>query len=329
MINSSDIRKKNKKTIYKTMLDGRHYTKQQISTLTGLSIATCNTLLNDMKSNKELDVDKEKELRGVGRGSTLFAISSEHEYYILINIHVSKGKRIADFYLVNAIGTIVEEKQNTYDSFDLDDMIFAVNIMNAKYGNVKQIVISVPGVIDEDEVKFCDIEELEGVKIASHFTGATVCMISVINDMHGIVYGYQAERKDEKSVVTLAGFTSHLLPGTVTMHKGQVISGSNGIAGLVGFMPFDVDVAEIPGMMAEGKCFDIIAKIIGSIIAFLNPNEIVLTGDLINRNIVADLITYCKRSVPEEYMPEFIIVSGFDEYLFRGMFQIAVDNKIL
>ena len=230
---------------------------------------------------------------------------------------------------MNAIGTIVEEKQNTYDSFDLDDMIFAVNIMNAKYGNVKQIVISVPGVIDGDEVKFCDIEELEGVKIVSHFTGETVCMISVINDMHGIVYGYQAEHKDERSVVTLAGFTSHLLPGTVTMHKGQVISGSNGIAGLVGFMPFDVDVAEIPGMMEEGKCFDIIAKTIGSIIAFLNPNEIVLTGDLINANIVADLITYCKRSVPEEYMPEFIIVSGFDAYLFRGMFQIAVDNKIL
>ena len=113
------------------------------------------------------------------------------------------------------------------------------------------------------------------------------------------------------------------------MHKGQVISGSNGIAGLVGFMPFDVDVAEIPGMMAEGKCFNIIAKNIGSIIAFLNPNEIVLTGALINHNIVADLITYCKRSVPEEYMPEFMIVSGFDAYLFRGMFQIAVDNKIL
>lgn len=329
MINSSDIRKKNKQTIYKTMLDGRHYTKQQISALTGLSIATCNTLLNEMKSNKELAVDEEKKLRGVGRGSSLFTISSEHESYILINIHVSKGNRIADIYLVNAIGTIVEKQQKTYDRFDLDDMIFAVNIMNAKYGNVKQIVISVPGVIDQDEVKFCDIEELEGVKIASHFTGATVCMISVINDMHGTVYGYQAERKDENSVVTLAGFTSHLFPGTVTMHKGQVISGRNGIAGLVGFMPFDVDVAEIPGMMTEGKCFDIIAKTIGSVIAFLNPNEIVLTGDLINHTIIADLITYCKRSVPEEYMPKFMIVSSFHEYLFRGMFQIAVDNKTL
>ncbi|MBO5056175.1 MAG: hypothetical protein J6C64_07470 [Lachnospiraceae bacterium] len=40
----------------------------------------------------------------------------------------------------------------------------------------------------------------------------------------------------------------HYTPGTVTMHKGQVISGSNGIAGLAGFKPFDVDVAEIPGM---------------------------------------------------------------------------------
>lgn len=40
----------------------------------------------------------------------------------------------------------------------------------------------------------------------------------------------------------------HYTPGAVTMRKGQVISGSNDIAGLVGFKPFDVDVAEMPGM---------------------------------------------------------------------------------
>ena len=74
MANSSDIRKDNKKKIYRLMLDHQQYTKQQISVKTGLSVATCNTLLNDMAANKVLVTGEEKEFRGVGRSSWLYEI---------------------------------------------------------------------------------------------------------------------------------------------------------------------------------------------------------------------------------------------------------------
>lgn len=60
MTTSSDIRKANKKRIYKLMLNRKSYTKQQISAMTGLSVATCNTLLNDMESNGILAIGDEK-----------------------------------------------------------------------------------------------------------------------------------------------------------------------------------------------------------------------------------------------------------------------------
>ena len=113
------------------------------------------------------------------------------------------------------------------------------------------------------------------------------------------------------------------------MHKGQIISGYNGIAGLAGFMPFEMNPDEVPDMMVEGKCLDIISRIIGAIIAFQNPNEIVFSGDLINNRILSEVKDYCRRSIPEKYMPVFKMVSGFSEYLIEGMFQIAVENKEL
>ena len=67
MITSSDIRKANKKRIYKLMLNHESYTKHQISVMSGLSVATCNTLLNDMESDGVLSIGDAKELRGVGR----------------------------------------------------------------------------------------------------------------------------------------------------------------------------------------------------------------------------------------------------------------------
>ena len=51
MATSSDIRRDNKKRIYKLVLNHESYTKQQISVMMRLSVATCKTLLNDMKSN--------------------------------------------------------------------------------------------------------------------------------------------------------------------------------------------------------------------------------------------------------------------------------------
>ena len=43
--------KENKKAICRFMLDGEQYTKQQVSAGTGLSVATCNTLLNDKRTS--------------------------------------------------------------------------------------------------------------------------------------------------------------------------------------------------------------------------------------------------------------------------------------
>ena len=45
-----DKGQENRKTIFHFMLDGKEYTKQQVSVGTGLSVATCNTLLNEMEA---------------------------------------------------------------------------------------------------------------------------------------------------------------------------------------------------------------------------------------------------------------------------------------
>ena len=53
------------------MLDGKHYTKQQAAAGTGLSVATCNTLLNDLQMHKIVSGEK-RQLGEVGRSSVLY-----------------------------------------------------------------------------------------------------------------------------------------------------------------------------------------------------------------------------------------------------------------
>ena len=94
-------------------------------------------------------------------------------------------------------------------------------------------------------------------------------------------------------------------------------------------LPLGINPDEIPDLMVEGKCTDIISRVIGAVIAFNNPKEIVFSGELINEKVLNEVAEYCSRSVPVKYMPEFKIVEDFDEFLINGMFQIAIENKEL
>lgn len=90
MKNSADIRRDNKKSIYRFLLEDRgavrtsqtmerpegerlrQYTKQEVAAATGLSPATCNTLLNDMERAGDCAGRKEE---GGGCGQKLRALS--------------------------------------------------------------------------------------------------------------------------------------------------------------------------------------------------------------------------------------------------------------
>ena len=300
MANSSDIRKDNKKKIYRLMLDHQQYTKQQISVKTGLSVATCNTLLNDMTANKVLVTGEEKEFRGVGRSSWLYEIDGEHEHYILVSFAVNQGMRNVDYYVVSATGNIIRKECTVCETIDCENVISVIDGLISDCSSMKQIVLGIPGVIDGAEIEFCDIKELEIVDIKRKLQEHFKLIVSMENDMHCMAYGYGRKKQLVNEVITLAGF-----------------------------MPFGINPDEVPHMMVEGKCFDIISRIVGAIIAFQNPNEIVFSGDLINNKILSEVKDYCRRSIPEKYMPVFKMVPGFTEYLIEGMFQIAVENKEL
>ena len=93
MKNSADIRRDNKKSIYRFLLEDRgavrtsrtmeqpegerlrQYTKQEVAAATGLSPATCNTLLNDMERAGIVQGGR-KKAGDVGRSSVLYRIMS-------------------------------------------------------------------------------------------------------------------------------------------------------------------------------------------------------------------------------------------------------------
>lgn len=326
MGNSADIRKENKKAIYRFMLDGKQYTKHQVSIGTGLSVATCNTLLNDMQTQGI--VSGENRLAGeVGRSSVLYRIRDDHESYLAIFFYVEQGNKMVDAIVFSAIGRILTKKEEVYKQVDYRLLEKIIGNIIKNNPNISQIIVGTPSIAENGIIKHCDIPELENVPLKANLEERFGISVAIENDMHHKAYGYCRKTDNEDEVITLGYFPSHILPGTVTIHNGTIIKGTNSFAGMTGFLPYGISQKEVLALLEPQSCVPFIVESICAIIALLNPGKIVLTGDLIHENMLEEVKIKCKTYIPQEYMPQFLIESSFDEYYFEGMFQLAVDRK--
>ena len=62
MKNTAEIKKENQRRIWEILRDGLPHTKQEAARITGLSPATCNTILNELKQ------EGEEKIRRSGKG---------------------------------------------------------------------------------------------------------------------------------------------------------------------------------------------------------------------------------------------------------------------
>ena len=344
MKNSADIRRDNKKSIYRFLLAGRdavwtsrtmerpggeslqQYTKQEVAAATGLSPATCNTLLNDME-RAGIVLGGTKKAKDVGRSSVLYQIREDHERYLALYFYTEHGKKIAVSTLFSAAGNIWAREQEECDLLDYTRLVDIIFRMTQRYDLPAQIIVGVPGIAEGGVIRHCDIPELEGEPLKRKLEDGFSIPVTMETDMHFKAYGYYRKNKSDDEVITLAYFPSHVLPGTATIHRGTIISGSNGFAGMTGFLPSDVSREEQLDLLNPKDCMPFLVQSLSAVIVLLNPGKIVLTGDLVTDSILEETRKKCLEFIPSEYMPEFLQVESFDSCYLEGMFQAAVDRK--
>lgn len=326
MNNSADIRKENKKKIYRFMLDGQPHTKHQVAIGTELSVATCNTLLNDMVAQGIISGGS--KLPGeVGRSAILYQVNDDHECYLAIHFYVEQKTKWLESIVFSAAGSILSKVRQKYDVVDYKQVETTIADIVRKYPDLSQIIIGTPSIAEYGIIKHCDIPELEDVPMKEKLENRFSLPVAMENDMHHKAYGYYKKTGNRDDVISLGCFSSHVLPGTATIHKGTIIRGANSFAGMTGFLPYDVGKKDQLDMLKQETCIPFVAKSICAIIVLLNPGTIVLTGDLINKVLLEKVMEKCREDIPLEYMPKFSIADSFDEYYYEGMYQLAVDRK--
>ncbi|MCQ2492471.1 MAG: ROK family protein [Lachnospiraceae bacterium] len=328
MKNSADIRKRNKDLIRRHLWTGEKNTKQGIAEVTGLSVATCNTMLNEMEADGEIYGVK-KQLNGIGRSTMVYSVNEGHES--IVCVHVAKVQELyrCSFSVLSVTGRIKDERTDEYKELTKEIFdSFLEEVVN-RYQNVSYIIIGLPAIINEGVVTQCEVACLEDIALKEELEKKYQCCVHIESDMHLTAYGYFRSNDDPDDVITLVSFIEGYKPSMVTIYEGIIIKGANAIAGASGFMPFGYSINDIAEIITDKeKRMNIIKYSLICCIALMNPRKILMFTDLVDAEEEKEIIENIKEVIPEEFIPEFDYTKCISKYFQCGLYHRALDLKL-
>lgn len=326
MKDSADIKKQNKARIRRLLAAGKGLSKQQIAEKTGLSVASCNTYLNEMERTGEA-VGTRKQLHGVGRNTAVYRLNEDYECFVGLYFELTGGVKSLTSVVFSPTGKV---RDLTRQSFPvLDETVIYTSLAQTleKFPQTNQIVVGTPSVAEGGVIRHSDLPELEGVPLVAELEKRCGRPVFLANDMYYKVYGYYRKENAESKIVTLVNYPAGVLPGTATVYNGSILTGRNLFAGMVGFLDYGISLDEQIEKMRRPIATPLIARASVALISILNPHTLLFTGDLIRPDDLDTIRAACEKCIPEEYMPDFAYLPDTTPYYLAGMYEAAMDRK--
>lgn len=304
-------------------------TKNAVSKITGLSVATCNTLLNELSETGEiLEVEDLINTCSVGRPAKAYRFNEHFSYILCIYATTIGGNRKLHYGVMDLLGQIVESSSLDKDLLDYQEIEDLVSELIEKYPIINAIGFGIPGIVNREMVvESCDIEALNGCPLRKRLTDQFGVDVVIDNDMNLIAYGfYQEESPEEDSSMALVSFFEKVCAGCGIIINGTIFHGSTNFAGEVSYLPFELNHSEqIQLLNTREGVLKLVSKTISSLVAVINPTQVVLTGSPIQEDMLEELIALCEMCIPEQHMPKLRYSAEIDHYYLLGLCALTLE----
>jgi hypothetical protein len=314
--------------LVKTALKAMDYgTKASMAAATGLSVATCGNILQELLLSGEV-LELEPEEPNGGRPARRFRYDADYSLIVCLYVHKEGGVQSLAYAVANSIGTILEEREDALDHIDYDVIDGYLEEITGRYDNSKAIGIGIPGVVHQGVIGVCDVKELVQVPLASRLREKYGLDVTVENDMNLTVYGfYKRQNYDEDKTIAMVTFVKDEFPGAGIMVEGQILKGNSTFAGEVSFLPFGVTREEQLRLWNTEEGFlPLAVKTVASLAAVLNPETIAFTGELSRPELLDKIYEGCLAVIPEEHMPKLLWRGNSHEDYMYGLVSLTLES---
>lgn len=328
--NTPEVKQLNSEKIRMEIQKNPKCTKAMIAKEVSLSVATCNTIFNELLASREIRVvDQENAI--MGRPAIRFEYNED--YYHVMGIIASIGKEEKLEYIIgNALGEIIDSGYVVSDGIDGKQIEELVGKCIAGDKLIKCITVGLPGVNAKGIIERCDISGLVGEPLEKNLKDKFGIDVIVDNDTdiisYGIYHSVFAGKGNLATVLFPAEGDSYVGSGLII--NGKILGGASEFAGEIRYIAeaFGITTNEMKVIRKNRtQLLDYAIKMLVILISTIDPRKIVVIGEDFEPDDLEELKAGCERIVSKLHVPEIEIQKNGNADYKHGLMRLAI-NKI-
>lgn len=322
--------------LVKTALKFYDYgTKNSIASKTGLSVATCRNILNELVKTGEVKEIDLAESTG-GRRSRRFVYNENFAYVAILYARIERNEPGIYCSVINMLGVQIYEEYFRFDDISVREIDEVLLHITDLYPKVQVFSLGIPGVVRKGVIGICDFKKLSHLPLEEYLTEKFNRIVTIENDVNSAALGYyhKGNKTNSESLVYIY-YPQNGIAGAGIIVNGRVIKGFSNFAGEISFMPLGVEREQQGIIQNDPEQFTQLAvRTVLVINALLNPEKVVFTGQWFND----DLVKKIKKSVSEKSPKEHISHISYeldihDSYIdglkFSGIYKLSCGFEII
>lgn len=302
-------------------------TKNDMARMTGLSVATCNTILNELYETNKILLT-EGEAAPIGRPPKSFRYNENYSY-ICCMYFANEGTAARLHYAVTDLrGNFLMENSELYEQIDIHILVHTIEKLKEQYEKIETVSIGLPGYYHNHKLSSSGRLILDGCDIVEELKKHFSMDIYVENDMNAMAYGiyyYRSDIVQKNENITLISFMKQTSLGAGTVIEGKILRGETAFAGEILQLYYPEGEAKKVLSCGDDGIVTIASRLIVTYSVIINPAVIVFTGNNISQDLLNAACMEAQKYISSEHMPRLIYKSNFETYYLQGLSAIALN----
>ena len=296
-------------------------TRVELAAITRISQPTVNELIRQMlKENVVISLGMAKSTGG--RKAEVFALNQKRSCIASFLVNERCVEYMVMDLQLHRESSGKAERDPGQTCLDQLCQIIRDVLNSSQY--VGAITVGVPGAVSADGEVFAipQIPEWENFNLKTYLKETFSLPVIVMNDINAIAVGHSCSYRDGTPNMVYVHIGRRGI-GAGIIINGKLYPGFKSFAGEVGYMQVGDTNGRAEGRMGDldvrGDHMNLIPKIVTNIVCVLNPETIVIGGEEMEEGLLEHIRTGCLNYLPEEILPEFVMMQSSTESYFRGL----------
>ncbi|WP_249028845.1 hypothetical protein [Tannockella kyphosi] len=315
-MNTKNIRQTNRLKVIDSMKGKYSRTKSQISDFTELSLASVNTIIDELLQEGQITELGYNKSTG-GRRSKSYQLLATYTKILCFSILRNDYRVTIVYHIYDLHDQLVESKTIIKKRVNLEDIRTIIDTVLLIHPNVKVISFSTPGIIESGFLSCTGIEgftDLPLEDLMKHYKQR----FAFVNDVNSAALGFSILHPQYPNSSFLF-MPETLFAGIGSVVDGKLLVGKTNIAGEAQYLPFSNQKSREEMMLNRQGSLELATYYIRILISILNPDVVAVCCTMFEDcQVIRDMLlsTFQENDIPElvkvEYIFDFVMLGTLE-----------------